>query len=191
MQPKKLKRVIIKEEMVALTGNFIKALILEQFLYWSERVKDLDQFIEEEEKRQTQSGYSADEFSGDGFKSHGWIYKGLEELKDELMLDVSRKVISQGLEELCKNGWLDRRNNPAHRWDRKYQYRPNLSKISADLAALGYHLDGHVALHGLSAIVPTAQSIVPTAQSIVPTEPALPEITIENTNIYMPSNDGR
>ena len=45
---KKLKRAVIKEELLILTGHFLEALILNQFLYWSERVRDLDVFILEE-----------------------------------------------------------------------------------------------------------------------------------------------
>jgi len=47
----RLKRVVIKEELVALTGDYIKAILLNQFLYWSERVEDFDLFILEEQQR--------------------------------------------------------------------------------------------------------------------------------------------
>jgi hypothetical protein len=47
---RKLKRVVIKEELVALTGDIIEAIILNQFLYWSERVEDFDKFIMEEKE---------------------------------------------------------------------------------------------------------------------------------------------
>jgi hypothetical protein len=46
--PIKLKRAVIKEEYVALTGSVDKALILNQFVYWSERVRDFDLFVKEE-----------------------------------------------------------------------------------------------------------------------------------------------
>lgn len=39
--PRKLKRVVIKEELVILTGDHIAALALNQFLYWFERQKIL------------------------------------------------------------------------------------------------------------------------------------------------------
>ena len=41
-EPKKLKRVVIKEELFALTGDFKEAIILNQFIYWSERIRDFD-----------------------------------------------------------------------------------------------------------------------------------------------------
>jgi len=49
---KKLKRAIIKEEYVELTGSFISALILQQFLYWTDRMNDVDTWVEEETARQ-------------------------------------------------------------------------------------------------------------------------------------------
>ena len=47
----KLKRAVIKEELVELTGDFKKAVILNQLIYWSERVDDFHDFIKEENKR--------------------------------------------------------------------------------------------------------------------------------------------
>ena len=47
----KTKSVVIKEPLVRLTGNFIPALILNQFIYWSERMYDTDDYIEEENER--------------------------------------------------------------------------------------------------------------------------------------------
>ena len=41
----KLKRVVIKQELVELTGDYRPALILNQFIYWTERMKDTDKYI--------------------------------------------------------------------------------------------------------------------------------------------------
>ena len=46
----RLKRVVIKEELVALTGKIDDAVVLNQFIYWSQRVKDFDKMIEEEKR---------------------------------------------------------------------------------------------------------------------------------------------
>lgn len=48
MEVKKLKRAVIKEEFVTITKDFILAVILNQFIYWSDRVNDFDKMIEEE-----------------------------------------------------------------------------------------------------------------------------------------------
>ena len=50
---KKLKRVVIKEELVVLTGDFRCAILLNQFIYWSERTADAAKFLKEERKRIT------------------------------------------------------------------------------------------------------------------------------------------
>ena len=52
---KPLKRVVIKEELVELTGDFRPALILNQFIYWSERMYDADKYIMEEKERALKS----------------------------------------------------------------------------------------------------------------------------------------
>ena len=49
-RPFKLKRAVIKEELIAITGNFIEAVILNQMIYWSERINDFDNFIREKRK---------------------------------------------------------------------------------------------------------------------------------------------
>ena len=48
MEVEKLKRAVIKEEFVTITKDFILAVILNQFIYWSDRVNDFDKMIEEE-----------------------------------------------------------------------------------------------------------------------------------------------
>ena len=134
----KLKRAVIKEELVALTGDFTKAVLLNQFIYWSERVKDFDKFIEEERKRMEVEGENLNIK-----KQNGWIYKTAEELSEETMLGLSPKTIRRHMKELIKNGWLDERNNPKYSWDRTKQYRVNIVKIQSDLQEMGYGLEGY------------------------------------------------
>ncbi len=66
-----LRRVVIKEELVALTGDFMEALILNQPLYWSQRARDYAQLMAEEIER-TQGGMDS---AADWRPPHGWIYK--------------------------------------------------------------------------------------------------------------------
>lgn len=128
-----LKRVVIKEELVALTGDALSALLLNQILYWSERVQDFDAFIAEEKRRGGDPNIEL---------TNGWIYKSAPELGEEIMMDVSTATIRRRLEELVEAGYLDKRESPA-KWDRTYQYRPNIYTIQRDLAGLGYALDGY------------------------------------------------
>lgn len=133
-RPKKLKRAVIKEELAILLENYVEALILNQFLYWSERKDDFDKFIEEEKLRTPDLAISP---------AHGWIYKSAKELTDELMLDISEVTMRRYLNKIVEKGYLEQRNNPEHRWDRCLQYRPNMVKIQLDLQSIGYALEGY------------------------------------------------
>ncbi|MGG4109061.1 hypothetical protein AAXB25_34780 [Paenibacillus lautus] len=144
IRPKKLKRAVIKEELVILTGDFAKALILNQFIYWSERVEDHDRLITEESDRMKVNG-----IENPMKKQYGWIYKKAEELSDELMLGMSPQTIRRHLKSLVDNGWLSERRNPNYSWDKTLQYRVDFIKIMIDLNALGYHLEKYEALNRL------------------------------------------
>lgn len=135
---KKLKRVVIKEELVALTGDFRPALILNQFIYWSERMFDTDKYIREEKERALKSDMDV-KIS----ESKGWIYKKAEELNDELMIGMSNPTIRKYIGQLVKSGYLHERKNPAHSWDKTMQYRVDLFKVQYDLGKLGMSLEGY------------------------------------------------
>ena len=47
---KKLKRIVIKEELFSITNDTFEAIILGQMIYWQERVNDFDKFIKEEKR---------------------------------------------------------------------------------------------------------------------------------------------
>lgn len=137
-QPVRLKRVVVKEELVALTGDFTKAVILNQFLYWSERVRDFDLFINEEKTRAEQHGEKVTIGT-----TSGWIYKKAEELIEETMLGISPATMGRHIKHLIDNGWVEQRHNPNYKWDQTKQYRVNLFKIQHDLLCMGYFLEGY------------------------------------------------
>lgn len=184
MKPKKLKRVPLKEELVALTGDFVKALILQQFLYWSERVTDFDDFILEEKERSP--GLEIE-------LRNGWIYKSTEQLHDELMLgdNLSSRTVKRRLDEIVEFGYLISRNNPNHKWDRCLQYRPDIHKIQIGLQKLGYSLEGYplfipelppLAFDTVSnASDTTANQMDAETNRSVADDQAIPETTLETT----------
>lgn len=135
---KKLKRVVVKEELVALTKDFTKAVILNQMIYWSERVADFDQFIMQEKNRAKHSGVEINIL-----ETNGWIYKTADELSEETMLGLSPSAMREQLKKLVAAGYLSERRNPEHKWDRTIQYRVNLIKIQRELLSLGYSLEGY------------------------------------------------
>lgn len=145
MVVKPLKRVIIKEELVELTGDYRPAIILNQFIYWSERMYDTDKYIREEKERaiRHQMEVSIDE-------STGWIYKTAEELNDELMVGMSLPTIRKYIKQLVASGYLMERRNPKYKWDKTLQYRVDLYKIQKDLGALGYALEGYKLLPNIT-----------------------------------------
>ena len=134
---KKLNRAVVKEEFVNITGHSTRALILNQFIYWSERVSDFDQYIEEENERREKSGLTAQDLT------HGWIYKSVKQLHEELMLSVTPRTIGRHLDILVKEGFLHQRTNPIHKWDRTKQYRVDFHKVAEELAKHGLTLNGY------------------------------------------------
>jgi len=129
-----LKRAVIKEELVELTGNCAMAITLNQLLYWSKRVKDSDGLIAEELERISTNKVSD--------LRHGWIYKSSEELSQEIMLG-SPSTVRRNLKELVNQKYVFERRNPNQRYkfDKTLQYRVNLVKIVEELNELGYRLE--------------------------------------------------
>lgn len=150
---KPLKRVVIKEELVELTGDFRPALILNQFIYWSERMYDADKYIMEEKERALKEDLvvNIDE-------SKGWIYKTAEELSEEIMTGMSQSTIGRYIKQLVDKGYLIKRRNPKYKWDKTYQYRVNLYKIQLDLGKMGYVLEGYKLLPNIK-IVEEVESV--------------------------------
>ena len=120
---------IIRREFVELTGDHFSAVILNQLLYWTLRVKDFDRLLEEERHFQPDCNVSP---------RHGWIYKTAPELNEETMLGLSPPSIRKYLKLLIDEGWVDERNHPTEKWDRTTQYRVNLRRLQEDLFAEGY-----------------------------------------------------
>ena len=181
MSDKKLKRAVIKEELVVLTGDCLKAVVLNQFIYWSERTRDFDAFIEEEKKRNPETVVNL---------THGWIYKSAKELSDEVMIG-SHDTVARKLAELVKDGWIKRRNNPNYTWDRTYQYRPAIREIQVALQELGYALDGYP-------LVINRECITQSAESNAQSASAIPEITNKDyleeksiTNVIDPASQAQ
>jgi len=136
--PKKLKRVPIKEELVEITGDYIKAVILQQFIYWSERTNDYDKFILEEKSQAERYGY---EYVAE--LKNGWIYKSSEQLSEETLLRLKHTAMRTHIKALVEKGFLSERTNPLDRRDRTIQYRVNILAIQLDLLEHNYVLDGY------------------------------------------------
>lgn len=135
---RKLTRVPIKEELVALTGDLVCAVLLQQLLYWVERTREFDSFLIEEQAIGVNTGET--------LPRYGWVYKSASDLADETMIGVTATTVRRKLLILISKGWVSERNNPALGFDRKLQYRPNLTVIRNDLAHLGFTPDRYANL---------------------------------------------
>ncbi|MEM4658515.1 MAG: winged helix-turn-helix domain-containing protein, partial [Candidatus Methanosuratincola sp.] len=139
MSERELRRIVLKEEFVALTGDYIKAIILAQLEYWQKRAREFDKFIIEEKERSMREGMEVTMNL-----THGWIYKSAQELSEETMLGLSKSNIRAHLKALIDAGYVRERPNPYYKWDKTMQYRLDLVKIKQDLNRLGYELQDWV-----------------------------------------------
>lgn len=133
----KIKKAVIREDLLSITNDYRKAIILNQFIYWSERVSDADKFIKKENEIAKNNGEEEIELF------YGWIYKTAEELADEVMLGLSASQIRRYISDLVDMGYISKRNNPKYKWDRTLQYRVNLVNIAKDLKKNGYPLSDY------------------------------------------------
>lgn len=169
--PRPLYRAILFEEYFVLTGDPLAAIVLNQFVYWSQRTNDFDKFIKEENARRNEEGVEEIPLS------RGWIYKTSDELSKETMI-ASESTIRRAIITLVEKKWLSERNNPNHKWDRTLQYRVNLIQLSKDLAKLGYCVPGYkIDLSILQDEAPKTQGESSKTQD----DAALPESTLDIT----------
>lgn len=117
---------MIKKSYVTITGGMGEAVVLNQLVYWSERVKDAAAAKAEDESSQK-------EYSVKNLPGFGWIYKTAQELSSEIMVGSARTV-ARRLESLVIKGFILRRHNPKFHFDHTYQYRVNTKLIEKKLA---------------------------------------------------------
>lgn len=111
-----MKLVIIREHYLAIAdGDHCIAALLNWFEQWTNT--KLDELSQDEIRRQSakEAGELIDSM-------HIWIYAGHEELSHELMGLFGERKIADALKWLCDIGFIEKRHNPNHAWDRKLQY---------------------------------------------------------------------
>lgn len=137
MSIEKIKKAVIREDLLSIVGNYKEAIVLNQFIYWSERVDDADKLIEKENEIAKNNGEPERE------PLYGWMYKTAEELADEVMLGVSAVQMRRYIKALVDYGFIYERKNPKYKWDRTLQYRVNLVAIARALKKNGYQLSDY------------------------------------------------
>ena len=176
----RIKKAVIREDLLSITNDYRKAIILNQFIYWSERVSDADKFIQKENEIAKSNGEEERELF------YGWIYKTSEELADEVMLGLSASQIRRYISDLVDMGYISKRNNPKYKWDRTLQYRVNLVNIAKDLKKNGYPLSDYrieIPENEKSNAHECAINNEPMKNQTQVSDRAIPENTTENTNI--------
>jgi hypothetical protein len=176
MKPKKLGRMVLKEELFAITGCLEEAMILNQMCYWSERMKDIDKFLEEEYTMLVDHV---------PVLSHGWIYKSASELVEEMFGAISEKTMNRVLDRLVKKNFLRRRMNPnpKYRFDKTYHYRVNFVEIITQLTSKNMPLSGYVIIEECAQRI--SQGVAPKRHfdgSENHSDEAIPETITETTD---------
>jgi hypothetical protein len=178
-KPRKLKCAVLREEYFELTSDPMTAIVLNQFVYWSERTDDYDKFISEENDRRSQEGQDVIPLTA------GWIYKSSADMSDEIMMG-SESSVRRCIVNLVERGLLSERSNPYHKWDRCLQYRVDLVKLSSDLAVLGYTIPNY----SFAPTIPHGDASIPQADASIPHgDAALPETIIDNYSEIIPEVD--
>lgn len=134
MQSKTVRPImksVIREDLVALTQDYKAAVVLHQLIYWTKRVHDFDQFLQEEHNRNPECNVA--------FR-HGWIIKTAQDLANETMLGLSRQTIRIILKNLIELEVIEEAYHDDNKWDKTTKYRLNLVKLQESLFTLGYPL---------------------------------------------------
>ncbi|MBP9692757.1 MAG: hypothetical protein KBD90_05470 [Alphaproteobacteria bacterium] len=131
----KLQLILVREELLTLTGDPRTATILGQFLSWSQRVPDFDLFLAEEKNFSSKCHVF----------EHGWFYKTVQQFMEETKLSISAVSFRRYLGVFIDRGWVQTRVHSETRGSRTTQYRVNLRRLYRDLQEHGYSLPGFTA----------------------------------------------
>ena len=132
--------VPIRKELFTLTGDPFSAVILNQLLYWTLRVKDFDRFLEEEKALGARTQEHPSDAESYEIHYHGWIYKTAYDLIEETMLGISHPTMRKYLKLLVDRGWIEERTSSFDKWKKATLYRVNINNIQSDLIAIGRKL---------------------------------------------------
>ncbi|MBX9620680.1 MAG: hypothetical protein K2X28_01380 [Alphaproteobacteria bacterium] len=133
---------VIRKEFVLLTGDPFSAVVLNQLLYWTLRVKDFDLFLEEEKVFGSNIQDHPVHPESNESSQYGWIYKTATDLSEETLLGISKTTMRKYLKVLIDQGWVEERANTLEKWKKTTQYRVNIRKLHADLMNIGRQLPG-------------------------------------------------
>lgn len=122
--------ILLREEWIKLTGDPIRACVLEKMVHWSRKVQDFDLYLKEE---------TASSLKSESSPQYGWFYKSNEDLIAGCLLRVTVATFRRYLYFLMDRGWIQRKITPISKWHRTSHYRVNLRKLNSDLQKQGYY----------------------------------------------------
>lgn len=121
--------ILLREEWIKLTGDPIRACVLEKMVYWGRNVQDFDLYLQEE---------TTSSLKSESLPQHGWFYKPNEDLIEGCLFRVTVATFRRYLYFLMDRGWIQRKIIHFSKWHRTSHYRVNLRKLSSDLQKQGY-----------------------------------------------------
>jgi len=130
----KMKKAVLREDMMALTQDVTQAMVLGQMLYWTKTLDEVNDWLFEENKRLAESELPQYEYNC------GWIYKSAREMRGDLMNAFSEDAIQRAFSALVTKGVLMKRHNPLLRYDRKLHYRIDILLLRRLLKDRGYEM---------------------------------------------------
>ena len=126
--PVKSRIVVIREDYLCITDNdHCQAALLAVMEYWTNWKLD-----EIERKVQKFEGVGKDTSI---IEREPWIYKSIEQFMNDLMGLFGRTLVNRALIAARKAGFIRRRPNPQHGWDRTFQYLLDIEKIQQTISA--------------------------------------------------------
>jgi len=130
----RMKKAVLREDIMMLTQDVTQALVLGQMLYWTKTLDTVNNWIFEENKRLAESDLPQHEYN------YGWIYKSAREMREDLMCAFSEDAIQRAFSTLVTKGVFMTRSNPRVRYDRTLQYRIDLVFLRRLLKDRGYEM---------------------------------------------------
>jgi hypothetical protein len=172
----KMKKAVLREDMMALTQDVTQALVIGQMLYWTKTLDKVNDWLFEENKRLAEAELPQYEYN------YGWIYKSAREMREDLMNAFSEDAIQRAFSALVTKGVLMKRHNPLVRYDRKLHYRVDILLLRRLLKDRGYEMTDFQ----LVTIPQEAESIPQGAVSITQCAETITETITKITNKEKP-----
>ena len=130
----RMKKAVLREDMMALTQEVTQAMVLGQMLYWTKTLDKVNDWLFEENKRLAEVELPQHEYN------YGWIYKSAREMREDLMNAFSEDAIQRAFSALVTKGVFMKRHNPIVRYDRRLQYRIDIIFLRRLLKDRGYEM---------------------------------------------------